>query len=610
MTVLVYEPDDARFARLADLLGQLGSLVRQVDRAQTHEAAMTATRFGGADVCLSPSREGPDEGSALTLAIAEAVAAGRAAFVPVVAIVEGGPAAGTEALQREGAADYVLWDQLQDDAAGPAELQRALLVADARRKAVRALHHERRLADMALDEAGLVAAVLDPRGRVLRLSWAAEDAAGRTSGDAFSQPFWGLFAEKDEAEAMRERLAACGARLTPLWFESAWTGATGRRLDLTWSITPEVDAQDAVERLVVVGRSRHEPAHETDGSREAERVLLRRVVSGAPLILFALDADGRYLLLEGDALSRVGLRPGELVGKQALEVYADHPKILAATRRALAGESFDETLEVAGRIFHTRYTPLVIEGRRRGTLGVATDVTERHDAERALRRVKQAVESASDAVAVCDGTGRVVYANPALRHLLGSDDLGERFTVDAIWSEVVAAAEAGEAWQGEVALRGADGKSILAALRADPLAAEAPLTTPQMGDEGTGDEVAPDGFVAVFSDLTALMQAQRDQGVGAIRLERALRAAGLATWERDPDTDALRWSHGAADVLGLDTGALPATWDALCQHAHADDRAALATDPLDAVVRVGEAGSTLRVRGGRRAGIVETQSGD
>ena len=604
MTVLVYEPDDARFARLADLLGQLGSLVRQVDRAQTHEAAMTATRFGGADVCLSPSREGPDEGSALTLAIAEAVAAGRAAFVPVVAIVEGGPAAGTEALQREGAADYVLWDQLQDDAAGPAELQRALLVADARRKAIRALHHERRLADMALDEAGLVAAVLDPRGRVLRLSWAAEDAATQTSGDAFGQPFWALFAEKDESEAMRERLAACGARLTPLWFESAWTGATGRRLDLTWSITPEIDAQDAVERLVVVGRSRQEPAHETDGSREAERVLLRRVVAGAPLILFALDADGRFLLSEGDALSRIGLRAGEIVGQRAVELYAGQPRILAALKRALAGESFDEEAELGSRTFHTRYTPLVIEGKRRGTLGVATDVTERHDAERALRRVKQAVESASDAVAVCDGTGRVVYANPALRHLLGSDDLGERFTVDAIWSEVVAAAEAGEAWQGEVALRGANGKSLLAALRADPLAAEA---SPATDEEG--DEPAPAGFVAVFSDLTALMQAQRDQGAGAIRLERALRASGLATWERDPDTDALRWSHGAADVLGLGTDALPATWTALREHTHADDRAALDADPLDAVMRIGEAGSSFRIRGDQRAGIVETQPG-
>ena len=602
MTVLVYEPDDARFARLSDLLGRLDPLVQQVDRAQTHEAAMTATRFGGADVCLSPSRQGPDEGSALTLAIAEAVAAGRAAFVPVVAVVEGGPEAGAEALQREGAADYVLWEQLQDDAAAAAELQRALLVADARRKAVRALHHERRLADMALDEAGLVAAVLDPRGRVLRLSWAAEDAAGQTSGDAFGQPFWSLFSEKAEAEALRERLAACGARLTPLWFEGAWTGVTGRRLDLTWSITPEIDAQDAVERLVVVGRSRTEPAYETGGSREAERVLLRRVVAGAPIILFALDAEGRVLLSEGDALSRIGLRPGEMVGRLTREVYADDPAIMEVMDRALRGETFEATLEVSGRILHTRYTPLVIEGARRGTLGVSTDITERHDAEHALRRVKQAVESASDAVAVCDGTGRMVYANPALRDLLGGTALGDHFETESIWSEVVAAAEAGESWQGEVALRGADGHTVLAALRADPLAPEEQsVAMPEGG--------APAGFVAVFSDLTALMQAQRDQGAGALRLERALRAAGVATWERNAKTGGLRWSAAAADVLGLEDDALPATWDDLSQRLHVDDRDALVTDgELDATVRMGPAERALRFRGNAQAGLVEPAS--
>jgi PAS domain S-box-containing protein len=603
LTVLVFEPDDARFARLADLLGRLDMLVGQVDRAQTHEAAMTATRFGGADVCLCPSRQGPDEGSALTLAIAEAVAAGRAAFVPVVAIVDGDADAGAEALQREGAADYVLWSHLfesQDDAAGAAELQRALLVADARRKAVRALHHERRLADMALDEAGLVAAVLDARGRVVRLSWAAEDAAGQTSGDAFGQPFWALFANKPEADTMRERLAACGARLTPLWFESAWTGATGRRQDLTWSVTPEIDAQDAVERLVVVGRSRQEPAYETDGSREAERMLLRHVVASAPIMLYAIDLDGRILLSEGDALSRIGLRPGEVVGRHVQDVYADQPDVLAVTKRALSGESLEATMDLHGRTLHTRYTPLVIDGVRRGALGISTDVTEQRDAERALRRVKQAVESASDAVAVCDPTGRVVYGNPALQEMLGGEDLEQCFEIDAIWSEVVAAAEEGHAWQGEVAIRAAGGHTMLAALRADPLAGE-----PAQSDGGASTDEAPAGFVAVFSDLTALMKAQRNQGEGAARLERTLRSAGLVHWTHDARTGALRWSPSAADVLGLDVPALLPTWDALAQHLHPDQRAALDADTFDLAVPLQDGGDAIRVRGDRRAGIAE-----
>ena len=52
--------------------------------------------------------------------------------------------------------------------------------------------------------------------------------------------------------------------------------------------------------------------------REAEQALresrsrMRTVVSNVPMVLFALDNQGRFTLSEGKALSALGLKPGEV----------------------------------------------------------------------------------------------------------------------------------------------------------------------------------------------------------------------------------------------------------------------------------------------------------
>ena len=137
-------------------------------------------------------------------------------------------------------------------------------------------------------------------------------------------------------------------------------------------------------------------ARDASQRKRAERELkeseerLRRLVDNAPVVLFALDRDGVFTQSEGKALESLGSKPGEAVGRNALEMYAKHPRILSALRRALAGESFLERIEVGEISFDVQVASRNdAEGRFDGVIGVATEVTGQSRAQRAATQSEQ-----------------------------------------------------------------------------------------------------------------------------------------------------------------------------------------------------------------------------
>jgi PAS domain-containing protein len=100
-----------------------------------------------------------------------------------------------------------------------------------------------------------------------------------------------------------------------------------------------------------------------------------------------LDARGVFTMSEGRGLEALGLRPGEVVGQSAFEVYAEVPEIVDHIGRALAGEALTEVVEMGRLVFETRYTPLRDDaGRVTGMIGVATDFSDRKRLEDQLRQ--------------------------------------------------------------------------------------------------------------------------------------------------------------------------------------------------------------------------------
>jgi PAS domain S-box-containing protein len=115
--------------------------------------------------------------------------------------------------------------------------------------------------------------------------------------------------------------------------------------------------------------------------------------------VYSFDADGFCTMSEGPGLTALGLQPGELVGVDLLQAYADDPAARAQLERCLAGEAFTVEIQHSGRILETWFQPLSgPEGATGGGLGVVSDVTEQR------RLIEEAEEAGRRGVALVDLT--------------------------------------------------------------------------------------------------------------------------------------------------------------------------------------------------------------
>ena len=112
------------------------------------------------------------------------------------------------------------------------------------------------------------------------------------------------------------------------------------------------------------------------------------IVTNAPVVLFAVDANGVFIFSEGQGLKPVGIESGGLVGLSVFELFEHTPHFQDDFSRLLAGEDLHPTLEINGIVFECAYSRLLDEhGDVVGLIGVAADITERKRAEARLMQL-------------------------------------------------------------------------------------------------------------------------------------------------------------------------------------------------------------------------------
>jgi rsbT co-antagonist protein RsbR len=167
--------------------------------------------------------------------------------------------------------------------------------------------------------------------------------------------------------------------------------ADGTIIDVHASTFVILDAQNQPVSLVASIRDITDRKQiETVARETVER--LNVVLNSMPIVLYTLDREGTFTLSEGKGLATLGLKPGQVVGVSAFDVYKDFPIIVESIKRVLTGETFTVEFSVGPIVFENMFAPLYnATGELTGAIGISTDITARKQAEAEARRMQEQI---------------------------------------------------------------------------------------------------------------------------------------------------------------------------------------------------------------------------
>src|ERR1700741_2966516 len=161
------------------------------------------------------------------------------------------------------------------------------------------------------------------------------------------------------------------------------------------TIEPVLDENGKASAVVCTARDLSELRNVQAVAREHQS-LLTNILESARESIYAVDVDGRFKWCNSATLSGLGLKREEFIGTSFLDmVYpADREVANEKLQTALNGQA--QTYEMRyfaadGRLRYARVdnSPLIVEGRTTGVLGIARDITEqKEERERAARADK------------------------------------------------------------------------------------------------------------------------------------------------------------------------------------------------------------------------------
>jgi PAS domain S-box-containing protein len=250
------------------------------------------------------------------------------------------------------------------------------------------------------------------------IGYSAEEVLGKNSYELFPTAIADFFVAKD-----REVLESNQPVDIPE--EYIQIPERGRRLLHTTKI-PIFDEAGNPQYLLGITEDITE-RKQTEVALRQSRERLQTVMTSAPLILFSINAQGVFTLLEGKGLEAVGLQPGQLVGSSIYDSYPDLLEFIECFKRILAGEELETTIvKFAGIVFDNRYSIIRDEtGEMLGITGVALDITERHRAKLALQqseaKFRSLVESANAIIYQLTVDGVFSYVSPNWVDILGHE---------------------------------------------------------------------------------------------------------------------------------------------------------------------------------------------
>jgi PAS domain S-box-containing protein len=212
-------------------------------------------------------------------------------------------------------------------------------------------------------------------------------------------------------------------------FETVRIAKGGKRLDVSLSVSPVLDADGIVVGASTIGRDITAYKQAQDALRRASETS----IYASPMPIIAVDTERRVTMWNPAAQAVFGWSEDEVLGKaNPITLRGGTEEATALHKRALAGETLTG-VELHGRkrdgtfvAISLSATPLFDgQHRIRGIIGFLADITEIKRAEESLRRTEQKYrtifENAVVGIYQTTPQGKYISANPSLARMLGFD---------------------------------------------------------------------------------------------------------------------------------------------------------------------------------------------
>jgi len=280
--------------------------------------------------------------------------------------------------------------------------RRAYLAAEVRRKTTALRESESRL-EGTVRSIGDAVISTDAEGRVTRLNTVAENLTGWGAAAAAGRPIEEIFRVADAASGdqvdgpVRQALA----RGVPVMMAAplVLTGRGGAQRRIAESCAPIRNAAGELIGAVLVFRDVTEEHVQRERLRESEE-RLQAVLDNWPATIWVKDALGRYRLVNEAFLSHYQLERRAVIGHLDDEVF---PPAVAARLRQIEMEvtargraAHAETREAgpggSGSFLTVTFPLRNLQGVVSGVCGIATDITDRVQAEESLRETNRHLE--------------------------------------------------------------------------------------------------------------------------------------------------------------------------------------------------------------------------
>lgn len=268
---------------------------------------------------------------------------------------------------------------------------------------IKAVEVERNFVSAILEIAGALVVVLDPQGKIVRFNRACEQTTHYSFSEVKGRYIWDLFPNSDLAGQAKFGFESLQSGNFPQQSEGTWVNKDEQLRLIAWSDTALVDNQGEIEYIIKTGidiTERKQAEEELKASEQRLSFLFRQTA----LAVVEWDLNLKITAWNPAAEQIFGYTALEAIGKDSAEL------IVPASARKVVDEIMNELLIQSQGIYSVNEnitkngktiicewfnTPLVGEaGNIIGVASLAVDITERKQAEVALRQAKEDAEVA------------------------------------------------------------------------------------------------------------------------------------------------------------------------------------------------------------------------